>query len=489
MCEFTLATGREDKSMHAEKIKKNIIKGSPVRLFPVMADSKKEERATSILLSVFSAVPDFARAVLENAGASLGKRSQMHCYAEVSFKGSRTKARPDGLILVTSGTKTWGALVESKVGRTALTPEQIEEYLDVAKEQGLNAVITISNQFAALPSHHPVKVPKNKLRQVELYHFSWLSLESTALMLIDGKAIEDPEQAFLLRELVRYFQADASGVSSDVRMSPAWRETCAAIHQGTTLLKSSDEVAGAVADWYEFMRYLCIKLSLALGQPSSVWMPRKHQNDPAVRLQDGVAELVDKQELTAWLDVPNAAGRIQLTASPLRKTLDLQINVDTPRDVKQQRAAIHFVVGQLKDYEGDDLIVRVNWPGRVPSTQLPIRKALDEHERKALIPEVTKELPSSIDLIRIVDMGAKIKTSNGLPEQGVASLVQYYREVVQGLQKWVPKAPQVREQKQPSEPRVEPDTGTSAITVLVDEEGDDPSVEGSTLMIPNQGPD
>jgi len=305
-----------------------------------------------------------------------------------------------------------------------------------------------------------------------------------ALLLIDGKAIDDPEQAFLLRELVRYFQADASGISSDVRMSAAWRETCTAVHQGSTLLKSSGEVAEAVADWFEFMRFAAIKLSLALGQPCSVWMSRKHQKDPASRLQDGIAELVDKQELTAWVDVPNAAGRIQLTASPLRKTLDLCINVDTPRDVKQQRAAIHFVVSQLKDYEGEELTVRVNWPGRTPPTQLPIRKALDEHDRKALTPDGQKELPTSVDLLRVIDMGAKIKTSSGLPDQGISCLIQYYREVVQGLEKWVPKAPKVREQPKSKAP-ASSDSEQGSIASLIDESQEGSGFGINAIMLPH----
>jgi hypothetical protein len=55
--------------MDLEKIKKNLVKGAPARLLPVLPDSRKEERATSILLSVFSVVPEFSEAVLHEAGA------------------------------------------------------------------------------------------------------------------------------------------------------------------------------------------------------------------------------------------------------------------------------------------------------------------------------------------------------------------------------------------------------------------------------------
>lgn len=426
------------------KVEKSMVKGKRARLFPVLPESKKEEKATSILLAVFQAVPDLAREILSDAGAPIGKRSQITCFTEVSFKGSSPKSRPDGLIIISSSGKEWGALVETKVGRTDLTEQQIEEYMDLAKEQGFDAVITISNQFAALPSHHPIKVNKNKTRAVGLFHFSWLSIISRSILLIDSKTVEDAEQAYLLRELIRFLEDSASGISSAVRMSSDWRDTCDTVHQGTQLKKADSAVAEAVADWHQLVRYLSIQLSVKLGQPCNAWMPRAHANDPAVRLADDVGTLVTKNEVAAELDIPNAAGRVNVTVSLLRKTLDLSVNIDTPKDVKQQRAAINFVLAQFKNSTVEDLIVRVNWPRRVASTELPLQRALDEDSRKALIPENFKDLPSSIDLIRVVDLGVKLKTATGLPEVSEVEVTRFYQEAVQGLEKWVPKAPRVR---------------------------------------------
>ena len=430
--------------MDLEKIKKNMIKGKPARLFPVLPDSKKEERATSVLLAVFAAVPDLARDVLGDAGAPIGKRSSLSVFTEVSFKGGNPKTRPDGLIVVTLGGKNWAALIETKVGRSDLTTEQVEDYLDLAKEQGFDALITISNQFAAIPNHHPVTVSKTKTRHVGLYHFSWLSIVSRALVLTDQKVVKDVEQAFLLSELIRFLRDEKSGISSDVRMSTEWKQICELVHQNTPLRKSDKTTEEAVSDWFELIRYLSIRLSVVLGESCSVWMARKFVQDPSSRLQHELSELVSKQELSTEIEIPKAAGRVHLTVSLLRKTIDLRVNLETPKDVKQQRAAINFVLAQFKGSPMDDLIVRVNWPRRVPSTELPLQRALDEEERKALIPENFKDLPSSIDLIRVIDLGVRVKTSTGLPERAEQELIRFYQEVLQGLRKWVPDAPKIR---------------------------------------------
>jgi hypothetical protein len=51
----------------------------------------------------------------------------------------------DGLIRVTRGSKTWATLVEVKTGTNELELAQLESYLDVAREQGFDAPVTISN--------------------------------------------------------------------------------------------------------------------------------------------------------------------------------------------------------------------------------------------------------------------------------------------------------------------------------------------------------
>ncbi len=433
--------------MNLSNVKKNMLKGSPARLFPVLADSKKEERATSILLATFSVVPDFARDVLTSAGAPIGKRSTITCFTEVSFKGMSSNCRPDGLILVTSGNKSWAALVESKVGNATLTADQIEPYLDIAREQGLDAVITISNQFTALPSHHPVKVNKTKTRSISLFHFSWMALTSSALMLVQNKSVSDSEQSYILSELIRYFEHESSGTSSNLKMSSCWKQTCLDAHQGSKLNKNSDAVLIAVADWFQLLRYVSIKLSLALGQTCTVSMTRNHSANPQARLQESASELANSLQLVSEIEIPNAAGKVRLSVSLLRKTLDLSVNLETPKDVKQQRAAINFVLSQLKACDQDELIVRVNWPRRIPSTQLSITKALDEDDRKELIPPNVKDLPSSVDLIFIVDLGARLKSSGNFPLDTERELINFYKNVVQNLQRWTPKAPKVKAQK------------------------------------------
>jgi hypothetical protein len=122
------------------------------RLIPtsgINGPDEQERRATSALLAVLSAVREYGRALLKPFGAPAGT---IETYIEVPFLLGDRKLYPDGLIRVSRGSKSWTALVEVKTAGNELATEQLENYLDIAREQGFQAVITISNEIPPSPA-------------------------------------------------------------------------------------------------------------------------------------------------------------------------------------------------------------------------------------------------------------------------------------------------------------------------------------------------
>src|SRR5690349_1365384 len=114
------------------------------RLVPTSGISgadEQERHPTAALRAAMAAAKDFSRAMLGPVGAPAGN---VETYIEVPFDLGEKKVIPDGLIRVSRGSRSWSALVEVKTGRNELATEQLENYLDVAREQGYEAVITIS---------------------------------------------------------------------------------------------------------------------------------------------------------------------------------------------------------------------------------------------------------------------------------------------------------------------------------------------------------
>ena len=235
------------------------------RLIPSIADSKKEEKATSVLLASFRVVPAFALEILKDINAPSGKTAKIECYTEVTFETPEKKqVRPDGLITIRQGSRKWTALVESKIGNADLTTEQVEQYLDLAKQNKIDALITISNQFVAKPAFHPITVNKTKTKKVNLFHFSWVSLVSKAILIEATKGVDDPEQVFILEELVRYLQSDSSGVSPFNSMGQNWKDICIQVQQGAPISRNSSETLDVINNWHQLLRYNSLIMSQKL---------------------------------------------------------------------------------------------------------------------------------------------------------------------------------------------------------------------------------
>jgi hypothetical protein len=453
------------------EITKILASGQLARLIPTVADSKKEERATSSLLASFMVVPIFAKEVLADVGAPVGKRLKITCFTEVTFKASDNgkKPRPDGLIVITHGSKNWTALVESKIGNSELTKDQVENYLDLARQHGINSVITISNQFATTPTHHPVKVAKNKLRSVDLYHFSWLSLKSKAVLLTGNKRIDDPEQAFILSELVRYLDHESSGVSSLTKMPSYWKDVCNSIQQGTTLNKSCEPIEHSVSGWHQLLRHLSLNLSVAIGQPIKIALSRAQEKNPELKFLEDCSHLSKESSLCAEFDIPNAASRLFFTADFLRRTINISMKLEAPKDKSKATASINWITRQLKGENIENVSVRAYWPKRIPMTAATLLEVTEDPS--IIIPTGTRDLPTFLEVIRIIDLSARFKGAKTFVEDSSKEFPLFYQDVGQHLSKWVAKAPKVKE-TEPAEPTIPTILTSSNAVVLTEQNGD-----------------
>jgi hypothetical protein len=195
----------------------------PARLIPVAGirgQEEQEKRATSALLAVMLAVPEFGHALLGPLGAPKGR---IATYAEVQLKDQDGKVSiPDGAIVVERGKTTWRALVEVKTGSAARTGEQVGRYLDMARDHGFDCLITISNQITARPSDLPVTVDRRKIRRVALSHLSWWRIITEAVLQHRHRGVSDPDQAWILGELIAYLDHENSGASGFEDMGESW---------------------------------------------------------------------------------------------------------------------------------------------------------------------------------------------------------------------------------------------------------------------------
>jgi uncharacterized protein DUF2510 len=167
------------------------------RLIPISGITgadEQERRAATALLAVAGAVGDFGRALTRPLGAP---DTALETFIEVPFTLAGRIYRADGLIRARDGERVWTALVEVRTGSTGPAAADLQTYLQLAREQGFDTVLTLSNDPAPEPTDG-------------VWHCSWREVLAVAQQQQSSAA--DPDQGWLLAELIRYLEHPRSGV-------------------------------------------------------------------------------------------------------------------------------------------------------------------------------------------------------------------------------------------------------------------------------------
>lgn len=435
-----------------------LISGEPARLIPVGADSNREQKATGVLLSALGAVFEFRKALLGSIGVRVGRRSELTGFTEVVLgsgkKGGQNKearsTRPDGLVILDTGRNQWRALVEAKVGNSELDDDQVLAYVQQAKDLGLDAVVTVSNDFVARPEHHPVKLPKRLSNHVGLFHWSWMKIVTEASLLLDDNRLESPDQRYVLNEVRRFLTHDSSGISRFDRMNREWKEVVGAFQRGTTLKASSEQVENTVSAWHQEQRDLCLVLTRKLGQEVDAKLPRTHRKNPEQRLKEDGERLVKHGRLECTLDVPNAAADLEIVANLTRRTISCSMRLDAPEDKKRTRSRANWLVRQLKDANTDGIYVRALRRGRAETTEAPLAEVLEDGS--ILESSDTDAVASAFEVFYLVDLAGRFSGNKVFIEELEKAVPHFYEEVGERLRAWVPAPPRLRREQGTSGP-------------------------------------
>ena len=431
------------------------MRGEVARLIPVGTEKNIERRATSVFLATLSVVEQFAAAVLGSIGVKLGSRSSISCYTEVVLPQASGKLdRPDGLIVVRSGKRVWSALIEAKTGTAELSNDQVEKYLALAKLNKIDAVITITNQFVALPTHHPIKVPKIATRSVSLFHWSWMSLRTQATYQLDVLQDIDPEQRYILNEFVRYFSHPSAGVKTFDAMNSEWKNVCQTVKNGGRLHKASDEVIKTLGAWHQEQRDISLLLTRKLKAPVTIRLKPSHKADPEQRLKDDCAELVDTQCLQCRFEVPDAASDLHVTADLARRVICCSMEVAAPTDKKSTKARVNWLVRQLQKTENTTIQIVAKWPSRVKDTAKTLQALRDDPA--VLQCDNPSLVPSKFQVQLVRDLAGKFSGSKTFLEGLNDAVADFYRDAGEHLKVWVAPAPKLADVMSESSEQVVP---------------------------------
>lgn len=420
------------------------------RLFSVSgiggADDQ-ERRASSAVLAVIQSVKEFGRAIIGPMGAPTGRLST---FIEVPFQHGDKKLRPDGLIQVAYGSRTWTALVEVKTGRNDLIPAQIESYLDVARKQKFDALLTISNQLSAVPGIHPVKLSKTRSQPAKLFHLSWSQIRTEALVEQANRSVSDPDQAWILAEFIRYLEHPRSGAIDFDDMGQSWVQVRDRARSGT--LHAQDKGAADVTDKFGgLISFMALHLSRDLGTGVRPVVSQAQLRDPAKYLQEAVKEFVGTGVLQGSVRVPDTVAPIKITADLRAGLVHCAVTVPAPREGRPT-TRVNWLVRQLKNAPGQLCIQPsvVGRRGRGPAVTLNEAR----ENPKALVYDPAYELRSFTISLSSNAGPARGQGRGSFVDSVRIALDRFYGEVVQHVKPWTQPPPKIKDNEisVPTEP-------------------------------------
>ena len=450
------------------------------RLIPtsgINGADEQERRGTSALLAVLASVREFGRSITGGLGAPAGP---IQTFIEVPFQHDGKTVRPDGLIRVSRAGRSWTALVEVKTGRNDLRADQLEAYLDVAKAEGFDVVLTISNQIPTAPGLHPTTVSKSKLKKVSLKHLSWSQIHTEAIMERLNRAVADPDQAWILSELIRYLEHPKSGAVDFDDMGPSWVAVRESVVNGTA--KAADgAVTDVAARWEQLIQYAGMQLGRQLGIEVLPALSRREMAEPGIRLQQQAQTLATSGILTGALRVPDTVGSLEVTADLRAGRVTCQVSVDAPREGRAL-TRVRWLLRQLDAAPGDVRIdVFTPWSrGAGVSTHLESAR-----EDPTALLDAQKREPKAFALTHARKAGTKRGQGRGSFAGSVLEEVdEFYATVMQQLKPWAPAPRKIRQPEAEQEPGVSPEAA-SALSSQDEHEpqpgivGDEPSEEAT----------
>lgn len=411
------------------------------QLFPMLADTSRESPMAGVLVALLPFLPGPTENLLASIGVKTGKNASIETYAGFALPGiPDTDTQPDGLIVVRKGKTAWSALVVSNTGKADLDPDQVTRCAMAAKQNGIDAVITISNQLAVQPDQSPLAINKRSLGKTALFHWSWSWLAAQLQIVLhenDPEVLENNGQEWLLSEFVQLMKNPGSGIERFAQMSASWKDVVQSAANKEDLKAASPEVIDAVSDWNTAQCDLNLLISTHLGTSASMRIGRKSEVDAAAQLKSGIAELIESRALTSAFTVPYAASDIEVCADLSRKTMSASMRVEAPSDLKTTKARIGWLLKMLKT-EDPRVRVQAHWPGdrQVTEQALSVLRATPEE-----IDSADQVLPVAFDVMLVTDVSRRFQGRRSFVEDLERTVMDFYDLVGCELRPWQPAPP------------------------------------------------
>ncbi len=316
-----------------------VIQGKEVRLFDNFINkNKKIDASENILRNVFlkslCLITEFRKLIFKELDINFRQKDNNHVFSEVSFlsvpEGSNKKGgkfKLDGLLIIERNNEIIDAIgFEFKSGKNKIEPEQIDNYLKLAKAVGISKFITISNEYSSNPKLLPYSVKTSKA--VNVCHLSWNYILGMANILVNDNDtnIEDIDQKNLMQEVIYLFNSPAFEIDNFKVLKGLKDIRSKIIEEKITAKSKIEDYLELLDSWIQEEKDLAVQLSVMLGVRVSIKIP-KEVNSMDSRREQLKKQLIDSKELKSEYIIPNAIDTIKTSYNILNNYISMYVTL------------------------------------------------------------------------------------------------------------------------------------------------------------------
>ena len=412
-------------------VKAGNIKLQNARLIPLLKTGD-EQALTSIFLSSLKLIREFRNKIFNDI--KLKRNGKIYYFTEVCFEDIDKGSIFDGLILVVSGGKIVdSAIIEVKNDKNPIVAEQIQRYYEVAKSLRINKVVTISNEFVANPENSIVKI-KNISAKSKLFHLSWTYVKTIGQLLLfkNEDDIKDEDQVEIMKEVMHYMSDSRSGVNGFNQMSEGWSKVSEDIRN----MKQSDknDLENAVVSWHQEVEDLKLMLSRHLGVTV-----KSRTHNPIKKLAADIQILKKENCLSTSLEIKHAPSNIEIKAEFERRMIQMSVEIIPDLDYKTLEGRLNALDRQLKKIESD-MLNHLTITLKVYQSPTPLVEAYKDFENfydESLKKKDVRKIILTVNHSLLSSFKSRKKFVTLLEDM----LKSFYKDIVQNLTTYVPKAP------------------------------------------------
>jgi hypothetical protein len=249
--------------------------------------------------------------------------------------------------------------------------------------------------------------------------------------------VSDPDQAYILGELIRYLSDERSGAVAFEGMGSSWTVVRDGARDGT-LRKSEPALAAVATRWDDLARYVALSLTSDLGREvRQVLAPS--EKTPATRRHALIDSLATSGTLYAELRIPDVAGLLHLQADLRARQVSASTTLEAPKE-GTSKGRVSWLLRQLQ--KAPDVAVvesRIGRRGQSPAA--PLRVARDDPS--TLYPERGDVKAFRVSLT--TNMGLKRDSGRGSFVKSVLDTVEgFYVDVLQNVRAWKAAPPKLK---------------------------------------------